>query len=100
MECAIDKLFNNDQHATYGIDFSLYIRENLLLPGNDLGNASSSMLYHGWVGNRFHIYFLDAGIIFYYQVYYQRLFQHHEAPTNQFPEAINEWLTSDNLIDH
>ena len=98
LERAVDKLFHNDQYNTYGKDLSRHLRDKLVLPDNEVSDGGNSkVLYHRWVGSRFHVYFLDAGLIYFYRNTMKDFFQSVKTPTNPLPKAIHEWLSSESL---
>jgi hypothetical protein len=94
----VSKLFTNDKNSTYGKDLKRYISDTLTAPNDELGQQKS-MLYHRFVGNRFHIYFLDAGLVFHYTTTMITFFETVKELTNPLAKAIYDWLKSEKLVN-
>lgn len=87
------KLFYNDATGCCN-DLTAYIKENLALPEGESRDLIQSKLYHRFVGNRFHIYFLDAGLVDYYTGCFLEFFEKVHVPTNAMQKTLYDILKS------
>ncbi|KAG1675727.1 hypothetical protein GQR58_014553 [Nymphon striatum] len=85
------KLFYNDATGCCK-DLTAFIKEKLELPESE-GNIRSK-LFHRFVGNRFHIYFLDAGLVDYYTQCLLEFFEKVHVPTNGMQSSLYNILKS------
>lgn len=87
------KLFYNDATGCCK-DLTAYIKEKLVLPEVESKDYIQSKLYHRFVGNRFHIYFLDAGLVDYYSECLLEFFEKVHVPTNGMQNSLYTILKS------
>ena len=56
-------------------------------------SQNRSVVYYRFIGNRFHIYFLNAGLLFAYAPTMQDFFQAVQAPKNEVQMAVRNALS-------
>ena len=55
-------------------------------------------VYHRFVGNRFHIYFLDAGLCYYYADHILEFFSRVHQPSNGLQKAVVDGLGNSDIL--
>ena len=88
----VSKLFHSTQYSCSG-----QLKSYLTQEGVSTKFEKQSIQYHHFVGNRFHIYFLNAGLLFHYFEALKEFFTSVFPPRNSVHTAVLNSLTVEDI---
>ena len=81
-------VFNDTQYAC-GLELTLHVRSYSGVAEDELEDAGlHHVVYHRFVGNRFHIYLLCGGLLYHYREVLKDYFTTVQHPANQVQQGV------------